>query len=75
MVVTQKREREARGFSAARKPQTSEHLWPDSRATRRIVTAGRGVQQEDQAAHFPLRGKVHLVLEREDGVAVLTAIW
>ena len=44
VVKRRKREREAIGLSAARKPQVVEHLWPDFCATMTTVKTGRGGQ-------------------------------
>ena len=44
VVDRQKREREARELSAARKPQIGENLWPDFCATMAMVKTGRGGQ-------------------------------
>ena len=56
-------------------PQIDYHLWSGICAVKITVKTGRGGQKDDPAAHSSLIEETQQVLTREDGGAVLTAIW
>ena len=56
-------------------PQIGYHLWPAICATKTTVKAGREGQKDDPAVHSSLIEETQPVLTREEGGAVLAAIW
>ena len=55
--------------------QIVRNLWSELDGQRNLEAANRNVQCEAQAAHLSATRMVQPVMEREDGVAALAAIW